>query len=178
MTKFKILLSFLLAIGVTSCSQSTNLKFVEGTNKYLVDTIEYKQIDILIKNSTLETYVLWIDYKNRDSLSADDRIHQYFYTRKGDFTLSNLLYEELANELPTQLYLTFYKILSPKDEFVFSVLTKSTIENLNDFVNSFKKQIVVINSEESKRLPPIKDLEKYNYEGKSIILTEEMIEHN
>lgn len=178
MTKFKIIFSILLATATTSYSQSPILQFEESINKYFVDSIEYEQIDILIKNSTIETYLLWIDNKNQDSKNVQDQINRYFYTRKGDFTLSNLLYEELSNELPTQLYLTFYKILNPNDQFVISLLTKSTVENLNDFINSFKKQIVIINSKVSKRLPPIKDLEKYNFKGKSIILSEDMIKNN
>ena len=111
-------------------------------------------------------------------MTVNSRINQYFYSRKGDFNLSNLLYEELSNELPIQLYVTFYKILRPIDQFVFSLIIKGNDEKLNDILANFKKQIVIIKSNESKRLPPIEDLERYNYKGKSITILEDLIINN
>lgn len=175
MTKFKFLLSILTIIGINSYSQSENPEFKIEVNDYQTDSAEYKQVDITVTNSTGVSQVLWIDYKNRDSMNTHDRINEYFYARKGDFTLSSLLYEELANELPTHLYLTFYKILNPNDQFVFTLLIKGPFDNLIEFIDIFKEQIVIVKSNESRRLPPIEDLEKYNFKGKSITMTEEMI---
>ena len=178
MIKFKLISLVFGLLVLDSYSQTSLLKFEMNTSKYFVDTIEYNQIDFIYSNLSNEYYVLWMDSSNHDSLTTEQRINHFFYTIKGDFYLSKLLYEELVNELPIQLYLSFYKIIRPNDQFTISILLKNSDDIQDEIISNFKKQVVIVKSNDSKRLPSIEDLERFNYKARSITLSGDIIKFN
>ena len=97
-----LFLLILFALGVYS--QNNGIKPEVRINKYFVDSITFNQIDLLYTNSSGSSCILWIEKTKVDSLSNNDKIRNYFYKRKGDFTLSELAYEHLANEIPIELF--------------------------------------------------------------------------
>ncbi len=178
MIKFKLISLVLGILVIDSCSQTPMIKSETNTSKYFVDTVEYNQIDLIHANSSDEYHVLWLDSNNYDYINTEQRVKQFFYTTKGDFSLSQLFNETLSDELPIELYLSFYKIIPPNDQFSISILIRKNNDHLDKIIKNLKRQVVIINVNDSKRIPPIKDLERYSYKPRFLILSEGMIKNN
>ncbi len=177
MIKQTLLILFIALPLINGHSQNSILNYAIESSNYIAGNFEYIQTEFVFTNNSYDYYILWLDENNNDSLDNKQRIKKYFFTLKGDFTLCQLLYETLAEEPLSHLYLLFYKIIPPKDQFTISILIRKDYPNYEMLIKSIKNQIVTINSKELT-IPTLQDLSRFNYKGKSIALTGDMIKFN
>lgn len=170
MLRIRLITLLIIFQSINVYSQISTLKFVTDSVIYIAGNVKYIQTDFIFTNTTDDWFVLWLDENNNDSLDNEQRIRKYFSTYKGDFTITQLLYETLAEEPLPQLYLSFYKIIAPGSQFTISILVKKNYNAYEKLIRSVNKQIVTINSKELT-IPSIEDLKRFNYKAKSIAIT-------
>jgi|WetSurMetagenome_2_1015567.scaffolds.fasta_scaffold208469_1 hypothetical protein len=164
-----------LLVGLDTFAQSQSIKVDSSINKYFVDKTEYTQITITYSNTTSDYYILWLDSQVDSLMTNDEKVRNYYYVRKGDFTLADLIHEHLINEIPTRIYLTFYKILEPTNQFTFIFLSTDKNMEIEKVLSELRNQIVLIKSSDTNRLPTISHLEKLNYKGEFISIPVETL---
>jgi hypothetical protein len=169
------ILILLIVLALNSYSQDNLIKIEKSINKYYVDSIAYNQIDFLYTNSSDIPYILWIEKNKVDSLSTEKKIKKYFYTTKGDFNLADLVHETLINEISIELFMTFVKIIKPKEQFQISIIKMGEINIDADYIQDLDCHIVIVKANESKRLPNTDKLDKFNYKAKSITILADIL---
>ena len=169
------ILSFLIFYRIFSFAQDGLIKVNKSFLKYYTDTICYSQLNIEIINNTYDNYIIWFDSDSVSNLPSELKVKKYFQTIKGDFSLSQLISEnEIIRLGSSVLFVTFYKIIKPKNNFQITILKSGEIKNENAFLNSINKHFVIIKENETKRLPDINNLEVENYKGNNITILSDL----
>lgn len=100
----------------TSCSCQNYLISTAINNEYI--DIERKSIrffTIEYKNKEDEELLLWLDF------SDEKNIDSFFVKTRGDYSLRNMIYENILHSNNMQIGSTFIKILKPFESFRFHV---------------------------------------------------------
>ncbi|MFC0878900.1 hypothetical protein ACE01N_20065 [Saccharicrinis sp. FJH2] len=161
-----IFILIILTFGIRVYGQVDSLISEIIIGEYSIGTKEYEQIDITYTNPTERPFILTIDDKNLNESSDIKKLQNYFNRVRGDFSLTNLIYEDLLDNKTPILYSTFYKIIKPGKTFTISVIKYKG--KLNNVIDCLTKQIIIVDS--SGFGVPIMDLENYEYKHSIISL--------
>ncbi len=171
-----IMIIFTFLLWQDSNAQIDNITIHKTINKYTIDNQIITQLLYEFVNNSTDNYILWIEKDTINSLSTDLKIKKYFNTLKGDFTLSDMIYEnEIIRQGSSTLFFSFYKIIKPKDKFYLTIIKKAEISKPIEFQKDIEKHIVIVRENESKRLPDIKSLEILDYQGSNITIFSEFL---
>lgn len=115
-------------------------------NSLALYTFEYK-------NESQADVLMWLDFTGeKDYIS-------YFSKQKGDYSVSNMIYENLLSSNNMQLGYSFLKLLKPKESFRFHFYARSKSE-IEKQLERLKKSIKNVKLE--------KIIERYKFNSKTI----------
>jgi len=102
-----------------------DIKF--GTSTYLIDSTRFNITTIKIENIYNENLTLWFDKEYHDNTSIDDKIKSFFIKVKGDFSLLQLVNENISTLPEPVLFLSLFKEIKPYETFSVCILCKDAI---------------------------------------------------
>jgi len=137
--------------------------------EYVVDSTKFTVVSLNITNTSNVDLILWLDDLDVSKLSTELRIRHYFFTIKGDLSFSHQIYDNVAHESPSVLYMSFVKRVKPKDIFSFNILLQSKPER-EKIEKFFKERLVCLSADVLDDYIGIRMLDNYFYEENSIIL--------
>jgi len=160
--------------ALNSYSQDKHLRIDRIMSEYYIDTL-YSQIDFCYSNSSDSTFVLWIEKNNVDSLSNAKKIKNHFFTKKGDWSLMQILSDGNVESFVPGLFDSFFKVIKPNDQFTVTILFKGKIANNQDMFNLYGKRISIVSANEIKGLQVDSGIDLFNFKGKSLTILSEWI---
>ena len=123
------MISNLLALGQESIPKTNNeIKLNLTEELFENEGKEFSLFSLYITNNSDSNYIFWISEVNKNSLSQLDLIDEHFFKRKGDINLIELGTGEFTSntKLPSSQFAIFTKIIEPKDDFRFSIVSTSS----------------------------------------------------
>lgn len=148
----RILLLILLAFTLNAFGQNTY--YQTNSYTYIIKKSKYIVTNFNIVNSSDYKILLWLD--NSNGIRNQDikvKLHDYFFKRKGDFSLSNIIseYGSTIENVSTDIYCTFYKIIEPKKAFCITILSKQDNSKVHiKVIDELKRQIIIVSENELK----------------------------
>lgn len=129
----------------------------------------YYVINISITNHSSDNYYTWISFDEKTD-SSKIEIKRYFYKRRGDLSLINLMTDnvffiEPINVCPT-IGATFLKKIHPNSTFTYKVLTN----NLKECC--YVDYIRIIKEDEILKLVPLSVDSSFYYQRDEIIIAD------
>lgn len=141
----------------------------DTTEYYDSNDLKYYNINYSITNFSNENYYTWVCFgKKTDSAKSD--IRQYFYKRHGDFSLINLMTDnvffiEPINACPI-IGKTFLKRIAPNSTFTYKILTTDLEQSCyEDWIRTVKESDFL-------ELVPLSADSSFYYIQDEIILTD------
>jgi hypothetical protein len=119
---------FLLQI-TAHCQTRSTLDFSFNSYSYLIGEESVHICEIAIQNSSDNEYVFWFDTANVVEYSDKERIQSYFHGVKGDFSLYNLMTENLLTHTSPILFGSFLKQMRRREEFVIRVIGSEPVKD-------------------------------------------------
>lgn len=169
----RILLIFLgLTFSLISYSQDNLWRIDKEVSEYYTDTL-YSQLDLRYSNSSDSALVLWIEKFNVDSISDSKKIQNHFFTRKGDWSLIQMIWDGNVESFVPGLFDSFMKVVKPKEQFTVSILKKGKISS--DVISSLEKHIVIVKVGDIKGLQIDKSIDMFNFKANSVIILADWI---
>jgi hypothetical protein len=163
----------LVVLGLISTlslySQKELVKIDSRVSEYYVDTL-YSQIDFHYANISDGALILWIEKDNVDSLSDSQRIRKHFFTKKGDWSLMQILWDGNVASFVPGLFDSFIKIIKPDEKFTVSILQPGSISNDTDLINSLARHIVVIKASDIKGLQIDSSIDMFIFKPENVII--------
>ena len=165
-----ILLGFSLTL--ISYSQDKFLQIKRNVSEYYSDTL-YSQIDFHYSNTSDSALVLWIEKGNVDSLSNSKKINNYFFKRKGDWSLMQMIWDGNVGSFVPGLFDSFMKIIKAKEQFTVSILKKGKTNT--DLTSSLENHIIIVKAGDIKGLQIDNSIDMFNFKANSVIILAEWI---
>jgi len=157
----------LLTINSTFCiGQSlkicdTNIK----NSEYYINDTKYITTTITLKNSNSKGVVLWLSEKDAHNMTSREKIRDYFFQIKGDFSLAQLMTDNDISLASPILYVSFFKYLAPNESFSIIILSKEFLEKDN---SSLTNRINSVEIDSFNNLIEINVLKNFSYKSGSI----------
>lgn len=107
MKKIFIIVGFVTAYFIPALSQE--LKTDIENSVYFIDSIEFNLVTLELRNTTKEDVYVWIEEDSIHGLTTDQKVKSFYFKNKGDFSLIQLINENLANEIPSILFKSLIK---------------------------------------------------------------------
>ena len=160
---------------LTSYSQINTIQVERNISEYYIDSTVYSQVDFYYSNNTDITYVLWIEKDNVDSLNNSQKIKKHFYTRKGDMSLIQLIWDGNVASFVPGLFDSFMKVIRPDERFNVTIINEGKVEQGSDEIRSLERHIVIVNANEIKGLQIDDSINLFNYAAKSVTVLAEWL---
>lgn len=119
-----------------------------------------------ITNNSNEDYLTWVSLVPINNKSNIELMHDFFKKRKGDFSLIEMMYENLLDEQPINIGYSFIKNITAGKTFSYFI-AKTDIKS-----NLYQRRIVLIKKKEVEQYLKMQIDEKYFFKLSSIFLTE------
>lgn len=156
------------------------LFFAMGLNaqdKIHIDTISFCYFDGITKqtqninkyqitNNSNEDYLTWISLVPIENKSNIELIHDFFRKRKGDFSLIEMMHENLLDKQPISIGYSFIKNITVGKTFSYFIAQTGAKSNL------YQKRIVLIKKREVEQYLNMQIDEKRFFNLPSIFLIE------
>ena len=155
-----------------SYSQDKFWRIDKEVTEYYIDTL-YSQLDLHYSNLSDSTLVLWIEKYNVDSISDSKKIKNHFFTRKGDWSLMQMIWDGNVASFVPGLFDSFMKVVKPKAHFTVSVLKKGKISS--DLISSLEKHIVIVKAGDIKGLQIDNSIDMFNFKANNVIILADWI---
>ena len=124
----------------------------ESYDYSISDTFFHTQV-FTFSNLQPDTFLVWVSENCVNGMNDAEKAKSYFLKVKGDFSLYNLVTEEIIKyNDSTILFKTFLKILKPKDTFKIIIIANSKQEkNSEKFIIDYVKcHFVAVKSNQFK----------------------------
>lgn len=171
MKRILLLISVVFALNIFAQKvdyKTNSYTYTIGKSKYLV-------INLNVVNSSDYKILLWLDNNMNGNQNVKVKLHDYFFKCKGDFSLSNIIseYGSTIENVFTDIYYTFYKIIEPQKAFCITILCKLNNSKAGiKIIEELKHQIVVVSEKDLKNT----DIKFYNFNDlKAMSYKEEQI---
>jgi len=119
-----------------------------------------------ITNNSGEDYLTWVSLVPTNDKSNIELIRDFFKKRKGDFSLIEMIYENLLDEQPISIGYSFIKNILAGETFSYYTAKTDTNSTL------YQDKIVVIKRKEVEQYLKMQIEKKYFFQLSSIFLTE------
>lgn len=119
-----------------------------------------------ITNNSDENYLTWVALEPINNRTDIELVHDYFKKRKGDFSLIEMMFENILDSLSVSVGYTFIKDIAPKESFSYYISKKEMASNY------YRERIVLIKRKEAEHYLRMKIDAKYIYQYSSIFLIE------
>ena len=119
-----------------------------------------------ITNNSNEDYLTWVSLVPTNNKSNIELTHDFFKKRKGDFSLMEMIYENLLDEQPISIGYSFIKNIAIGETFSYFIAKTDTISTF------YQDRIVLIKRKEVEEYLRMKIEKKYFFQLTSIFLTE------
>lgn len=142
-----------------------------------IDTISFcyyngitKQTQVVdnyqITNNTNEEYLTWMSLVPTNNKSNVELTNDFFKKRKGDFTLVEMMYEDLLGEQPVIIGYSFIKNVAVSETFSYFIAKKEPNSMF------YQDRIVVLRRRDVERYLNMHIEQKYFFKQTSIFLNE------
>ena len=156
-----------------------NVSYQISSYTYTIEKSKYIVTNLNVVNSSDDKIILWLDDNTKDyNQTVEVKFHDYFFKRKGDFSLSNIIseYGSTIENVSTDIYYTFYKIIEPKKTFCITLLCKLNNSKAHiKVIDELKKQIIVMSENDLKKTKMkfynFNDLKNMSFKEEQIILS-------
>lgn len=132
---------FLTACTSVYCQEKINIK----AYSYEYQNEQLKDVEIYcleIDNDSTDNYVTWISSEPVEGLSDEQLIRNYFFKRKGDFSLASLIYEGLKPSGNVSIDLDFIKSIGGNELFTYYVPARFNVNFYRERIVLLKRGIV------------------------------------
>ncbi|MDD4275325.1 MAG: hypothetical protein PHG14_16560 [Desulfobacter postgatei] len=176
----KLIIQILLLILFNACCLGQDFKMfsvkVEDSRYYIGNT-EFNTTSIVIKNTSSKDIVFWLSDKNVQNMASKEKIKDYFFQVKGDFSLAQLMTDNIASLPSPVLYVSFLKYLAPDESFSINVLTKGILgeEQKMKIENYLTNRINGLDIESFNNFIENDVLKSFSYKDDSICLALESL---
>lgn len=119
-----------------------------------------------ITNNSNEDYLTWVSLIPTNNKSNIELIRDFFKKRKGDFSLIEMIYENLLDEQPISIGYSFIKNIAAGETFSYFIAKTDTNSTL------YQDRIVIIRRKEVEKYLKMQIEKKYFFQLTSIFLTE------
>ena len=146
------------------------------TDVYFIDSIEFNLVTLELRNTTKEDVYVWIEEDSIHGLTTDQKVKSFYFKNKGDFSLIQLINENLANEIPSILFKSLIKKVPPNDCFIISILYKKESnaaigsEEFKKIESFLKNNIVYMNHSTISKFLDLKQFEAIYYKSKMLCI--------
>ncbi len=146
------------------------------TDVYFIDSIEFNAVTLELSNVTKDEVLIWIEKNGTQDLTIDQKVISFYFKYKGDFSLIQLVNENLANKVPSILFDSLIKKLSPGDFFIISILYSkkpnevSKPEVLKTIESFLQNNVVYMSRSTLSKFIDLKPFETIYYQGKILCL--------
>ncbi|HOK36849.1 MAG TPA: hypothetical protein PK860_05505 [Paludibacteraceae bacterium] len=145
---------------------------------YSINNSKYSILNLKVENFTNDSLLLWLENDKRVwNLDNKSKLWNYFFKKKGDFSLINIIneYGSTIENINTTIYYTFYKIILPQETFSIIIQFKQNEQILElNIEDKIKKQLVILSDKDIKKAGinfyNFIDLMKMSFKGDQIIL--------
>lgn len=120
-----------------------------------------------ITNNSKEDYLTWVSLTPINNRTNVELMHDFFKQRKGDFSLIEMMNENLLHQQPISIGYSFIKNISIGETFSYFIARADTKSSL------YQGRIVLIKKKEVEQYLKMQIDKKYFFELSSIFLTEE-----
>ena len=117
-----------------------------------------------IINNSSEDYLTWVSLVPTNNKSNIELIRDFFMKRKGDFTLMEMIYENLLDEEPISIGYSFIKNIAIGETFSYFIAETDTISKF------YQNRIVVVRRKEVEEYLKMKIDKNCFFKLSSIIL--------
>lgn len=155
-------------LPILSFSQKQDLKFEFNFEEYYVDTL-YNQMNVILKNDTENLLVFWVDLEADSSLSINEKIREYFYKVKGDFSLFQLIYDGNVASYTPLLSQGFFKTIKPNDSFTITIRKDGKVENWEKYKQSISEKIIAVKATEIGRIQFDESLNQFEFSCNTLV---------
>ena len=166
------LILFGLFFSFSLYAQDSLLIVERQLNQYYVETL-YTQVDFAFTNKSTNNYVLWIEKDNVSSLSESERVRNYFFVKKGDASLMQIIWDGNVGSFVPALFDTFIKIIKPNEQFVVSIIVKGKVCNKSEKISLSEKQIQIIDTKKIRGFTVDAQTDFFNYKANNITVFDE-----
>lgn len=119
-----------------------------------------------IINNSNEDYLTWVSLIPTNNKSNIELIRDFFKKRKGDFSLMEMIYENLLDEQPISIGYSFIKNIAAGETFSYCIAKTDTNSTL------YQDRIVIVRRKEVEKYLKMQIEKKYFFQLTSIFLTE------
>ena len=178
--KLLLIIKMLTLMLLNSCCLGQDIHVFEvktEDSKYYVGNTIFNTTSIIIKNTSNKDIVFWLSDKNVIQMTTKEKIKDYFFQVKGDFSLAQLMTENVASLPSPILYVSFLKYLVPNESFSINVLSKGILEKEQKMKieNFITNRIIGLNIDSFNNLIGNEALSSFSYRDDSICLVFESL---
>lgn len=145
--------------------------------KIQIDTVIYRYFNGLteqpqiikkyqITNNSTEDYLTWVSLIPINNKSTIELIHDFFKRRKGDFSLIEMIYENLLERQPVSIGYSFIKNITTNKTFSYFIVKT----DINSTI--YEDRIVIIKKKEVEQYLKMQIEEKIFSQLSNIFLVE------
>jgi hypothetical protein len=162
-----------LLFPLISYSQENFWKVECETSEYYTDTL-YNQLNLIYSNISDNTLIIWIDKSYIDTLPNTRKIKDHFFTKKGDWSLMQLIWDGNVESYVPGLFDSFIKVVRPKELFTVSILKIGKISS--DMAKDYEKHVNIVLSQDIKGLNTDSSVDMFNYKSDNVVILAEWLE--
>lgn len=179
--KYLLAIQTFLSILIISCCHGQDNQVydisMEFSEYYLCDT-KFTNTSIIIKNVSCGDILFWLSDKIDPNLTIEEKIKDYFFQINGDFSLFQMMTENVASFPSPILYVSFIKYLAPKESFSLNIISKGILKKEQEMKikNIVVDRISVGKIDSFKNLIDSATLMNFSYKVNNICLELEQLE--
>ena len=129
--KYVLVIQTFLLILVSSCCQGQDNQVLDvkmECYEYYIGDTKFTNTSIIIKNNSSRDILFWLSDNSIPNMTIEEKIKDYFFQVKGDFSLYQMMTENIASFPSAILYVSFIKYLTPKESFSINIISKGILK--------------------------------------------------
>jgi len=165
------LLALIVSLAFYNIAAQNVVNIAYFRNEYFIDSIKYSILTCNITNICTEDVLIWVD-DDTTLKSNQEKIYSYFIKQKGDFSLVQLVNENIINDIDIIVFYNFIKILHPDESFQINIIckekcTKVYLMKIEFFI---KNNIIYLPLSTVNQVIDMKSFEDIYYQGNFLFL--------
>lgn len=172
----KILCIVCLTILYFSVAACQEFKVNIRDYSYFIDSIEINLTTLQIKNPTKENLLVWIERNSAVGSTMDQKVKSYFFKNKGDFSLIQLVNENLVNEIKPVVFSSFIKEVTPNDSFLITIIHRKESNEIldaklrNEIQTFFENNVICMHQDELTQYFDLLQFKSIYYRGEMLCI--------
>ncbi len=146
-------------------------------SQYYIGNVEFNTTSITLKNINSRGIVFWLSDKESSNIRTQEKFKDFLFQVKGDFSLFQLMTDNITSLPPPILYVSFFKYIAPNESFSIHVLSKGAFkkEQKMKIRNCLINKINAMDIDRVNKFIDNNMLKPFSYKNSSICLALETL---